>query len=90
MLKDTAQALDAAVQPRAGHARGGQPLSYNRRPAEDLLPWIGRLYATAVDLPEDYTLVSGLFNDTSCVRIQLSGHWVADTADGRILSLIHI
>ncbi len=86
MLKDTAQALDAAVQPRAGHARGGQPLSYNRRPAEDLLPWIGRLYATAVDLPEDYTLVSGLFNDTSCVRIQLSGHWVADTADGRITS----
>ena len=84
MLKDVSQAIDSMVQTRAGTARGGQPISHNRRPAADLLPWIGRLYATAVDLPEGYTLSSGLFNDTSCVRIQLSGHWTADTAEGRI------
>ena len=86
MLKDVSQAIDSVVHPRAGTARGGQPISHNRRPAEDLRPWIGRLYATVVDLPDNYTLASGLFNDTSCVRIQLSGHWVADTAEGRIES----
>nr|WP_227711360.1 helix-turn-helix domain-containing protein [Novosphingobium ovatum] len=47
-----------------------------------MVPWIGRLYATGVDLPENYTLQSGLFSDVSCIRIQLRGDWTAQTADG--------
>jgi AraC-like DNA-binding protein len=82
MLKDVRPAIDLAVTARAGVSRDGQPLSYNRRPAPDLAPWVGRLYATQVDLPEDYTLHSGLFNDASCLRIQLSGEWTAQTATG--------
>lgn len=82
MLKAIKPAVDAAVRPRAGHSRGGQPLSYNRAPAEDLAPWVGGLYATHVELPENYCLDGGLLSDTSFVRIQLGGHWQAQTVDG--------
>jgi len=82
MLKSINPVVDQAVKPSAGHSRGGQPLSYNRAPAPDLAPWIGRLYATQVELPDTYCLKSGLFNDTSFIRIQLSGEWTAQTADG--------
>ncbi|MEO0030674.1 MAG: hypothetical protein RIS94_432 [Pseudomonadota bacterium] len=63
--------------------RDGQPLSYNRAPANDLSPWIARVYVTIVEMPADYTLRCGLFNDTACLRVQLRGHWTADTAEGR-------
>jgi hypothetical protein len=83
MLKAIKPAVDAAVKPRGPFARG-QPLSYNRAPAEDLAPWVGGLYATHVELPENYCLDGGLLSDTSFVRIQLAGHWHAQTADGRV------
>jgi AraC-like DNA-binding protein len=57
-------------------------MSFNRAPSDDLAPWLGRVYATPVDLPDDYQLHSGLLNDCSMVRIQLSGKWQAHTADG--------
>jgi len=82
MLKSINPVVDQTVKPHAGHSRGGQPLSYNRAPAPDLAPWIGRLYATQVELPHGHCLKSGLFNDTSFIRIQLSGEWTAQTADG--------
>lgn len=59
-------------------------MSYNRAPAADLAPWIGRLYATYVDAPADHVLDCGLFNDCSMIRIQLRGKWVAETADGTL------
>lgn len=75
-------AIDEALRPRAGVSRGGQPLSYNRAPAADLAPWIGRFYATYVDAPDDYVLECGIFNDCTMARIQLRGDWEALTADG--------
>jgi hypothetical protein len=83
MLKAIKPAVDAAVKPPRGPFARGQPLSYNRAPAEDLAPWVGGLYATHVELPENYCLDGGLLSDTSFVRIQLAGHWHAQTADGR-------
>lgn len=65
-----------------GVTRGGQPLSYNRLPAPDLRPWVGWLYATRVDAPSDYRLSCSLLNDTSMIRIQLSGEWSAQTSTG--------
>ena len=62
---------------------GGQPLSYNRAPAPDLAPWIGRIYVTKVAAPADYTLHCSLLNDVACIRIQLAGEWTAESADGR-------
>lgn len=77
-------AIDSAIVPEQGTTKGGQPLSYNRAPAPDLAPWIGRLYVTKVAAPADYTLQCGLFNDTAFLRIQLAGLWEAETAGGRI------
>ncbi|KQM20290.1 helix-turn-helix domain-containing protein [Novosphingobium sp. Leaf2] len=75
-------AIDPRIAPEQGITKEGQPLSYNRAPVDDLAPWVARLYVTKVDLPADYTLDCGLFNDTACVRIQLAGAWTAQTATG--------
>ena len=75
-------AVDGAIHSRFGVTRLGQPLSYNRAPAPDLAPWIARLYATVIDAPDDYHVDCGLFYDLSVFRFQLSGRWMADTADG--------
>ena len=82
MLKRSRPAVDEAIAPAHGVTREGQPLSYNRAPAPDLAPWIGRLYLTDVTAPADHVLECGLFSDTAMIRLQLSGQWVADTADG--------
>ncbi|MBC2667493.1 helix-turn-helix domain-containing protein [Novosphingobium flavum] len=82
MKKPVRPAVDGAIAPRAGVSRDGQPLSYNRAPAADLAPWIGRLYATVVDTPADHRLDCSLFSDAATIRIQLRGTWTAQTADG--------
>ncbi len=82
MLKPMRPAVDEAIAPLNGVTRDGQPISYNRAPAPDLAPWIGRLYATVVDAPADHRLECGLFNDTATIRIQLRGQWTARTIDG--------
>ena len=82
MRKPTRPGVDAALTPAHGVSRDGQPMSYNRAPAPDLAPWIGRLYAAVVDAPPDYRLECGLFHDVATIRIQLKGHWTAETADG--------
>jgi len=82
MQKRTRPAVDEAIAPLHGVTRDGQPISYNRAPAPDLAPWIGRLYATVVRAPEDHQLDCGLFNDAATIRIQLKGKWTALTAQG--------
>jgi AraC-like DNA-binding protein len=64
--------------------RLGQPISYNRAPAADLSPWIARLYATVVNVPDGHRVECGLLSDQSIFRIQLKGHWAAETADGLV------
>ena len=77
-------AVDRSIASAGGVTRDGQPISYNRAPANDLAPWIARLYVTIVEMPADYTLRCGLFNDTAALRVQLRGGWSAETATGRM------
>lgn len=84
MQRRNRPAVDPTIAPLQGITRDGQPLSYNRAPAADLAPWLARLYVTKVDAPEDYTLSCGLLNDTAVVRIQLAGHWSAQTVNGTV------
>ncbi|WP_128891587.1 helix-turn-helix domain-containing protein [Erythrobacter sp. HKB08] len=65
-----------------GATRDGQPLSVNRGPAPDLAPWVARLYATNVTMPDDMQVACGLFADTCIIRLLFSGNWHAETADG--------
>lgn len=74
--------VDPAVATRLGQSRDGQPLSYNRLPAPDLLPWIAWLYVTQVQMPAGYRLDCHLFCDTAFIRVQLQGEWEAQTVDG--------
>jgi len=80
--RSTSPGIDPALEPRLGVSRDGQPLSYNRLPAPDLEPWVAWLYVASVEMPADYQLQCGLFNDTAMIRIQLSGDWTAQTRDG--------
>lgn len=82
MLVRNTPAVDHLIAPDHGVSRDGQPLSYNRAPADDLAPYIGRLYVTKVAAPDNYTVSCSIFNDAACVRIQLAGTWEAKTADG--------
>lgn len=82
MRRKSPPAVDHAIAPEQGYTREGQPLSYNRAPAPDLEPWLGRLYVTKVNAPTDYVLSCGLFSDTAVIRMQLAGRWTAETADG--------
>jgi AraC-like DNA-binding protein len=82
MLKPIHPTVDEHVNPWAGRSRGGQPMSFNRAPSEDLSPWLSRISATPVDLPEGYQLHSGLFNDCPMVRIQLTGDYRMHAIDG--------
>ncbi len=83
MARNRKPAIDRSIASAWGETRDGQPLSYNRAPAADLAPWVARIYVTKVDAPQDYRLECGLFNDSSCLRIQLRGEWTAETATGR-------
>lgn len=65
-----------------GHTRKGEPLSNNRAPAEDLAPWVARVYATKVDMAPDATINCGLIADTPVLRVLFSGDWTAETRDG--------
>lgn len=82
MLKRVIPAVDEALLPRNGFSKLGQPLSYSRAPPPDLAPWVGWLYATAVEAPPDHHVECGLLYDSASLRFQLSGQWTALTADG--------
>lgn len=79
-------AQNHSLAPRSAVARDGQPLSYSRAPADDLAPWVARLYVAAVAAPETHMLSCGLFCEDSILRIQLAGSWQAHSADGPISS----
>ena len=84
MLKRSQPGIDRAIAPQHGVTPSGQPLSYNRLPSPDLAPWIAWLYVTIIEVPPDYTVNCGLFNDTAVLRLQLKGQWTAQTAQGEV------
>jgi AraC-like DNA-binding protein len=65
-----------------GHTRGGEPLSNNRAPADDLAPWVARVYATKVEMDPGATMHCGLISDTPVMRVVFTGDWTARTRDG--------
>ncbi|XUU61277.1 helix-turn-helix domain-containing protein [Erythrobacter sp. HA6-11] len=65
-----------------GHTSKGDPLSANRAPAEDLAPWVARVYATEVTMGPDEILDCGILSDTPILRVLFSGEWTAQTRDG--------
>ncbi|QFT76180.1 AraC family transcriptional regulator [Erythrobacter sp. THAF29] len=71
-----------AMRSALGHTRDGEPLSNNRAPAEDLAPWVARVYATQVEMGPDDVLSCGLISDTPVMRVLFAGEWTAETRDG--------
>ena len=78
--KDTAPEL-AGI---SGESLDGQPLAYHRAPADDLAPWIARMFVTRVWQPPGNTIACGLLSDTPFVRLMLGGDWVGEAANARI------
>lgn len=75
-------AIDHTIVPVSGMTRDGQPISYNRAPAADLAPWVGRFYVSKVDAPPHHRLSCGLLGDSSYLRIQLKGQWTGRLPTG--------
>jgi len=75
-------AASPALRSALGHTRGGEPLSNNRAPADDLAPWVARVYATKVAMDPGETMICGLISDTPVMRVLLTGEWSARTRDG--------
>lgn len=82
MRRTTPPAIDVRFRPELGATRNGQPISYNRAPAEDLQPWLGRVSVTKLQVPEGQKLSCGLFADTAGLRIQPKGDFEVDLPDG--------
>ena len=78
MLKETTSpAQDNALRSIVGETQDGQPLSISRAPADDLKPWVARVYATNVQVEPDYTVSCGLISDTPVLRMLFDGDWTA-------------
>lgn len=70
--------------PLSGQSSDGTPLSFNRAPAQDLEPWIGRVMVAMTSTSAE-TVASGLLcNDASYLRSAMDAHWTVDTRDGEI------
>ncbi len=70
------------IKSELGHTPDGAPLSSNRAPADDLAPWVARVYATKVKLPQGGSIHCGMLADTPIMRTLFAGDWTADTRDG--------
>jgi AraC-like DNA-binding protein len=85
-VADKGQVFRAATSPELrsalGQTRKGEPLSNNRAPAEDLAPWVARIYATQVEMNLGATMHCGLISDTPVMRVLFAGDWYAGTRDG--------
>ncbi len=65
-----------------GYARSGDPLSANRAPADDISPWVARLFATDIDAEPDNVVRCGILSDTPVLRVVFRGQWTAETIYG--------
>lgn len=71
-----------AHEPLSGATRDGNPLSFNRAPARDLEPWVGRVMVAMTDAPSDARAWGLLCNDAAYVRAAMDGQWDVATEDG--------
>lgn len=56
--------------------------SINRAPADDIAPWVARVYTTEVEIPPGQFLSCGLLADTPILRMIFGGDWTVATRDG--------
>jgi AraC-like DNA-binding protein len=82
MIRNSRPAVDSRIVPVLRATRDGQPLSFNRAPADDLAGWLARLSVTKLELRAGESLACGLFADTAGLRIQLAADMIADTMQG--------
>jgi AraC-like DNA-binding protein len=72
----TGEDLESSVIPE------GTAHSVNRAAGPALSPWVARLYATRMDLPDGLAIDCGLVADTASIRVMLHGSSSATTRDG--------
>lgn len=80
--EDNRAPIAPALRSLFGHTSQGEPLSNNRAPADDLAPWIARVYATDVEADPRETFSCGIFSDTPIFRVIIRGKWTAETIYG--------
>lgn len=68
-------------RPATGESSKGIPLSFNRPPAPDLEPWVGRVMVAITDAAPDAVASGVLCNDAAYIRTAVDSHWTVDTAD---------
>lgn len=73
----------ATHRPLSGATPEGNPLSFNRAPARDLEPWVGRVMVALTDAPDDARAWGLLCNDAAYVRAAMMGRWDVQTAEGQ-------
>ncbi|WP_324829061.1 helix-turn-helix domain-containing protein [Qipengyuania zhejiangensis] len=60
------------------------PLSFNRAPAPDLDPWVGRFMVAQSAAGPGGRNAGLLCNDTSYLRTAIDAHWTVETVDGNV------
>ncbi|MDX1703059.1 MAG: helix-turn-helix domain-containing protein [Altererythrobacter ishigakiensis] len=56
-------------------------MSFNRSPADDLSPWVGRVMVAITHATPDAAANGVLCNDAAYVRTAVDAHWTVETAD---------
>lgn len=75
-------ALAEGIHSHSNATADGQPLAKNRAPAEDLAPWVARVYTTNVSIEPGQTISCGMFYDTPILRMLFKGTWTVEL-DGK-------
>ena len=65
-----------------GELEDGTPLAFNRQPAEDLRPWLGRCFVAYVYANTNEEEFGELCNDASYLRSAVGADWTVGTAEG--------
>lgn len=82
MYHSTLRSVPTAEGAEASAIPEGRAHSVNRAAGPTLAPWVARLYATRLDLPEGLSVDCGLVADTVSLRVMLDGGSSASTRDG--------
>lgn len=80
--KSAGQAV--SLIPETGETKDGVPLAFNRPPAPDLDPWLGRIMVAIAHAPNDAVGNGLLCNDAGYVRTAIDVDWTVETADGEM------
>lgn len=75
-------ALAEGIQSHSNETADGQPLAINRAPAEDLSPWLARVYTTNVSIDPNQPVSCWMFYDAPILRMLFKGTWTVGLEDG--------